>query len=57
MRYAIVFFAGMVAPYVAWLLFVAIDEYVYMPLIWEPRHRRWCRRTATPPDPGRGGEG
>ena len=43
MKYAAVFFAGMAFPYVAWWTYAALHDYVYMPLVWEPRHRKWCR--------------
>ena len=42
MKYAVVFFAGMAFPYVAWWTYAMLNDYVYMPLIWTPRHRRWC---------------
>ncbi len=43
MWYAATFVAGMVFPYAAWWGFAVLHDYVYMPLVWIPRHRRRCR--------------
>ena len=60
MIYLAVFVAGAVSPYVAWWAYAMLHDFVYMPLIWEPRHRRWCRRfeeervrPRTEPTPGK----
>lgn len=45
MLYVLVFFVGMVFPYVAWWVFAIVHDRVYMPLIWIPRHRRQCAKT------------
>ncbi len=61
MIYGIVFVAGMVFPYVAWWVFALLNDYVYMPLIWTPRHLRRCReweaRRAAEQPSGRGRDG
>jgi hypothetical protein len=48
-KYTLAFFAGMAAPYVAWWTYCMLHEYVYMPLIWKPKHRRWCERREEKP--------
>jgi len=42
--YVAVFFAGMAFPHVAWWTIAVLNDYVYMPLVWIPRHKRRCAK-------------
>lgn len=44
MLYALVFVAGMVAPYVAWYVYGIVHDHVYMPLWREPRNRQYWQK-------------
>lgn len=42
--YVVAFFAGMVAPYVAWWAAGWAHDRVYLPLVREPANRRFWRK-------------
>lgn len=43
MKYVAVWLAGVATPFVVPWIVAVLHDYVYMPIIWEPRRRRKLR--------------